>query len=86
MFSFLMHTIRNEYSITLIIYRNIYPLDTYAKKGISNEVLIHYDTDDEDYLLTIKINVENSIERFNPNFIIYNAGTDCMAGDPLGSK
>jgi histone deacetylase 11 len=25
-----------------------------------------------------------AFEEFKPDFVIYNAGTDCMAGDPLG--
>jgi histone deacetylase 11 len=28
--------------------------------------------------------LRESIERFMPEFIIYNAGTDCLEGDPLG--
>ena len=28
--------------------------------------------------------MRESINNFMPEFIIYNAGTDCMEGDPLG--
>ena len=27
-----------------------------------------------------------AIEEFKPDFILYNAGTDCLESDPLGSK
>lgn len=28
--------------------------------------------------------MKKAVEDFNPSFILYNAGTDCMEGDPLG--
>ncbi len=30
--------------------------------------------------------IKNSLDDFVPEFIIYNAGTDCIQGDPLGSN
>ena len=29
--------------------------------------------------------MKHCIKDFDPDFIIFNAGTDCMAGDPLGN-
>jgi histone deacetylase 11 len=28
--------------------------------------------------------LKNAIAEFSPQFLIYNAGTDCLEGDPLG--
>lgn len=29
-------------------------------------------------------NLQNSLEKFNPDLIVFNAGTDILANDPLG--
>lgn len=60
-------------------------MDTQAKAAISKEILINYSTSDEDYLSLIKRNLNKCLIEFVPDFIIYNAGTDCIQGDPLGS-
>lgn len=63
----------------------IYPGDEFAKKGISMNVPLkrsmHNDTK---YLPLLKQKLEESFDRFKPDIIYYNAGTDCMEGDPLG--
>ena len=41
-------------------------------------------TADEEYLNLVQQHVSKAIEEFQPNFIVYNAGTDILAGDPLG--
>jgi acetoin utilization deacetylase AcuC-like enzyme len=28
--------------------------------------------------------IEDEIKNLKPNFVMYNAGTDCLVGDPLG--
>lgn len=63
---------------------NIYPNDNYAKKGIRCDININRNDDDKSYLSKVKENIINSIDEFSPSFIIYNAGTDCLDGDPLG--
>jgi acetoin utilization deacetylase AcuC-like enzyme len=30
------------------------------------------------------LSIEGSIKSFKPEFVIYNAGTDILVGDPLG--
>jgi len=35
-------------------------------------------------LTLLSVNLEQAIESFEPDFLLYNAGTDCMEGDPLG--
>ncbi len=57
-----------------------------AKTAISKDIRVCHETSDLEYLSLIKRSFKNSIEEFSPNFIIYNAGTDCIHGDPLGSK
>jgi histone deacetylase 11 len=62
----------------------IYPNDNYAKEGIKCDIHVLSMDDDEKYLNKINSSIVNSIEEFSPSFIIYNAGTDCLDGDPLG--
>lgn len=63
----------------------IYPNDIYAKQAIAESVEIAYNTSsDETYLPTLKKTFQKSLNSFRPSFIVYNAGTDCMRGDPLG--
>ncbi|CAG8565083.1 11323_t:CDS:2 [Dentiscutata erythropus] len=40
---------------------------------------------DDKYLPLIQSNIFQSFHKFHPNFVIYNAGTDCLEGDPLGA-
>jgi len=42
-------------------------------------------TTEEEYLKLLEQELPLSIEEFNPEFILYNAGTDCLDGDPLGN-
>lgn len=65
-------------------FSNIYPHDTYAKKAIKKEIHFGMHDLDSDYLEAVESNVRKAVEIFNPSFILYNAGTDCMEGDPLG--
>ena len=32
----------------------------------------------------INASMKKCFDTFKPDFVIYNAGTDCMCGDPLG--
>jgi histone deacetylase 11 len=63
---------------------DIYPGDQYAERGISTLIPVFpYDTD-ETYLDKLNENLPSALSKFKPELIIYNAGTDCMKGDPLG--
>jgi len=62
----------------------IYPDDEYAKKGISREIKVSSYVNDESYLESLNYFLDNSLNVFHPDILIYNAGTDCMSGDPLG--
>jgi histone deacetylase 11 len=79
------HLNDNDTHIVDVYNNHIYPGDLYAKQAIKSDVHIsHYITDSE-YIKLVTSNVDNAIKDFTPSFILYNAGTDCMAGDPLGS-
>jgi len=40
--------------------------------------------DDDSYFRKLVTKVPQVFEKFKPELVIYNAGTDCMANDPLG--
>ena len=40
-------------------------------------------TDDE-FLLEVDTALHQAFDQFKPDFVIYNAGTDILEGDPLG--
>ncbi|CAG0904309.1 unnamed protein product [Darwinula stevensoni] len=63
---------------------SIYPGDREAMNGITLPVKLSSGTDDSTYLDLLERNLEKAFKEFTPDFILYNAGTDIMAGDPLG--
>lgn len=62
----------------------IYPRDHEAKAGIRRKVEIKSGTKDMAYLELVTTNVNAAIEEFQPQYILYNAGTDILENDPLG--
>ncbi|KRX02948.1 hypothetical protein PPERSA_09070 [Pseudocohnilembus persalinus] len=64
--------------------RSIFPCDEYAKQGIQKEILIFGIDSDQLYLEKITNAIKDAFQEFKPDFVLYNAGTDCMEGDPLG--
>lgn len=62
--------------------RDIFPGDWEAARAIRKPVYVSPQTTDEEYLEAIQC-LGGIIAEFRPQFIIYNAGTDIMAGDPL---
>jgi histone deacetylase 11 len=40
--------------------------------------------EDASYLQELQRTLPQSFDDFEPDFVIYNAGTDCMEGDELG--
>nr|CAB3252067.1 histone deacetylase 11 [Phallusia mammillata] len=64
--------------------RNIYPQDGFAKAGIKRKVELRCGTTDQEYLPLIKEHLYDAINEFHPQFVVYNAGTDILAGDCLG--
>eukprot|EP01139_Manchomonas_bermudensis_P007204 Amastigsp_a179877_34.p1 type:complete len:237 gc:universal Amastigsp_a179877_34:284-994(+) len=39
---------------------------------------------DDGYLGELRARLERAMNDFGPQFVVYNAGTDCLEGDPLG--
>lgn len=62
----------------------IYPGDTEAKRAIRWEAPLACGTDGELYLQTLKAYLAWALHEVRPALAIYNAGTDILAGDPLG--
>lgn len=65
--------------------RWIYPRDSQAKKSIDYPIELDYHTDDKTYLRLLHINLEKCLKEFQADFVVYNAGTDILQGDPLGN-
>ncbi|XP_055617471.1 histone deacetylase 11 [Toxorhynchites rutilus septentrionalis] len=62
----------------------IYPKDHEAKLAIRRPVELKPHTEDKEYLQKLKSNLFRSFDEFRPDFVVYNAGTDVLKGDPLG--
>ncbi|MCP9262809.1 Histone deacetylase 2 [Dirofilaria immitis] len=62
----------------------IYPNDLRARRAIRRSVHLHIGTQDAEYLFLLSSNLEEVLSEFRPDIIVYNAGTDCLRGDPLG--
>lgn len=41
-------------------------------------------TKDAEYLLSLESALQRASKEFEPDIILYNAGTDILTGDPLG--
>nr|XP_054750614.1 histone deacetylase 11-like [Lytechinus pictus] len=65
--------------------RHIYPRDGFAKRGISRKVEVNYFIADEQYMTLVASNLEAALNEFEPDILVYNAGTDSLEGDPLGA-
>jgi histone deacetylase 11 len=65
--------------------KDVYPKDGAAKPGIDYKVELGAFTSDREYLRQVHDAVEHALAEFRPDLIIYNAGTDVLAGDPLGA-
>uniref|UniRef100_A0ACD5WY77 Uncharacterized protein n=1 Tax=Avena sativa TaxID=4498 RepID=A0ACD5WY77_AVESA len=63
----------------------IYPFDHAAKRYIDQKVELVSGTKTDDYLDQLDKALEVAQSRFQPQLIVYNAGTDILDGDPLGN-
>lgn len=52
---------------------------------ISYDVPVNRGMSDAHYLQDVDAALNAAFTTFKPDFVIYNAGTDCMVGDPLGN-
>ncbi|XP_055389066.1 histone deacetylase 11 [Condylostylus longicornis] len=62
----------------------IYPRDHPAKLAIRCAVELKPRTPDKYYLNKLKKSLNTSFNEFQPDLIVYNAGTDVLQNDPLG--
>ncbi|VDO32689.1 unnamed protein product [Onchocerca flexuosa] len=62
----------------------IYPNDLRARRSIRRSVHLRIGIQDAEYLFLLSSNLEDVLSEFRPDIILYNAGTDCLRGDPLG--
>lgn len=63
---------------------SIYPRDSRAKAGIRRKYELGFYVGNEEYLSTVETQVRGALNEFQPELVIYNAGTDILDGDPLG--
>lgn len=64
--------------------KNNYPHDDYAKQFIKYNYPIEAYTGGSEYLKIIKKNLPYALKKERPGLVIYNAGTDPLAGDNIG--
>ncbi|XP_054819935.1 histone deacetylase 2-like isoform X2 [Prosopis cineraria] len=62
----------------------IYPFDYEARHYINQKVEVKSGTLTEEYLQKLDKALQVAGNRFDPELIVYNAGTDILKGDPLG--
>ncbi|XP_047971186.1 histone deacetylase 2 [Salvia hispanica] len=63
---------------------DIYPLDYEARRFITQKVEVPCGTNTDEYLSKLDGALKVAAGAFDPELIIYNAGTDILDGDPLG--
>ena len=76
---------KEKYYIIDAYNHNIYPGDDYAATAISDNLRVRSSMGDREYLEMVDASLAKAFAEFRPDFVIYNAGTDCMTGDPLGN-
>ncbi|KMS95576.1 hypothetical protein BVRB_006940 [Beta vulgaris subsp. vulgaris] len=62
----------------------VYPLDFNARRYIDQKVEIASGTTTDVYLKKLDDALEVARQKFNPELVVYNAGTDILDEDPLG--
>ncbi|XP_049878754.1 histone deacetylase 11 [Pectinophora gossypiella] len=64
--------------------RNIYPKDREAKRAIRRKVELGNKVEDLEYIRKVRRNLKEALAEFQPDILVYNAGTDILDADPLG--
>ncbi|KAK9273685.1 hypothetical protein L1049_018495 [Liquidambar formosana] len=62
----------------------IYPHDYEARRRIDQKVEVVSGTTTDEYLNKLDKALKDAWEKFKPELVVYNAGTDILNGDPLG--
>jgi histone deacetylase 11 len=79
------HMDKEKYYIFDVYNHCIFPGDRYAKTSIDMDVDASRCPSDRPYLQMLAQKLPEAFTAFQPDFVVYNAGTDCMAEDPLGA-
>jgi len=63
-----------------------YPMDHEAKKAISANIPLDLHITDKPYLDMLRKRLPEAIDKFQPDLIFYNAGTDILVNDAMVSS
>lgn len=63
----------------------IYPGDDYAQQKVNYDIVLNRRTSDQELLREVDAGLKHCMSQFQPDFVVYNAGTDILQGDPLGA-
>ena len=63
---------------------DLWPNDSAAAAAINTRVALRCGTKDVEYLTRLDEALHTAFASFHPDIVLYNAGTDVLAGDPLG--
>ena len=77
---------RDDPSVAVLDLYNgeIFPGDEAARAGIRWDHPLHSGTTGAEYLALLREALPRALDELEPQFLVYNAGTDIVAGDPLG--
>lgn len=64
--------------------RDVYPHDGFAKRGIRCKVELRSKMADTEYLHLIRRGLDKALGQFEPDLVVYIAGTDVLEGDLAG--
>ena len=62
----------------------IYLLKHLCPGSIKRRIELKSFTEDNEYLSVVSAGLDAALNEFNPDILVYNAGTDILDGDPLG--
>jgi len=74
----------NDLYIVDVYNPSLYPCDYVAAQEINVAMYLGTRMNDASYLAEVQFALDHAFATFQPDVIYYNAGTDIMAGDPLG--
>mmetsp|Transcript_15598 Transcript_15598/g.39647 ORF Transcript_15598/g.39647 Transcript_15598/m.39647 type:complete len:421 (+) Transcript_15598:216-1478(+) len=63
---------------------DVFPQDKHAERAVDCGVRLHCGAADKEYLSRLREALGTSFASSSPDVVFYNAGTDILAGDPLG--
>jgi hypothetical protein len=79
-----LHFADNDLYILDMYNADLWPWDRGAKAAIDWEGALRSGAADDAYLELLRRGLDAAFGAFAPDIVLYNAGTDILAGDPLG--